>query len=73
MANEYYVVYDGSQERWEVQIPESERMSGSFTLRTFETKPPAMEYGKRVAKNQNARLVENARAGYTMEHYDYTS
>jgi hypothetical protein len=68
MANEYYVVHDG--DRWEVQIPESERAGGSFTLKTFETKPPAMEFGKRVAKNHKARLVENARAGYTMEHYD---
>lgn len=72
MAEEYYVVYDGSQERWEVQIPESERPNGEFVLRTFETKKPAMKFGKRVARNQSARLVENAKAGYTMDHYDYS-
>jgi hypothetical protein len=73
MADEYYVVYDKTAGRWEVQIPESERRSGSFVLRTFDTKAPAMDYAKKVARNQSARLVENARAGYTMEHYDYTN
>jgi len=72
MANEYYVVWSNNRERWEVQIPESERPNDSFVLKTFETKAPALRYGKRVARNQSARLVENAKKGYTMEHYDYS-
>jgi hypothetical protein len=70
MASEYYVVHDG--DRWELLIPEDEYDGeGDFVLETFERKRPAMKRGRELAKNQNATLVENARAGYTMAHHSY--
>jgi len=73
MASEYYVVYDKSQGRWELQIPEDIAAGpGARVLETFGTKKAAMRRGKELARNQNARLVENAKAGYTMDHYDYS-
>lgn len=73
MASEYYVVYDGSKGRWEIQIPEDVYAgSGARVVETFGTKAAAMRRGKELARNQNARLVENAKAGYTMDHYDYS-
>jgi len=74
MAEEYYVVYDGSNKRWEIQIPEDVYSGrGSYVVQTFETKEPAMSRARELAKNQSARLVENAKKGYTMQHYDYTT
>jgi len=74
MAEEYYVVYDGSKGRWEIQIPEDVYSGrGSYVVQTFETKEPAMSRARELAKNQSARLVENAKKGYTMQQYDYTT
>lgn len=72
MASEYYVVYDHGKERWEIQIPEDVYDGrGAFVVETFRTKAEAMDRARELAKNQGARLVENAKAGYTMEHYEY--
>jgi len=74
MADTYYVVYSKDKMRWELQIPDSEYSGrGSYVVETFSTKRPAMQRGKELARNQNARLVENAKKGYTMAHYDYST
>lgn len=74
MASEYYVVWSGSNSRWEIQIPENVYSGrGAYVVETFETKKPAMSRARELAKNQSARLVENAKKGYTMQQYDYTT
>lgn len=71
MADSYYVVYE--QGAWKLMIPESARRGGNYVLKRFDTKAAAMDRARQVARNQSARLVENAKAGYTMSHYDYSA
>jgi hypothetical protein len=67
----YYVVFEG--DRWKVQISEPYSSgSGNTVLRTFGRKRPVVKYGKKVARNQNRRLVVNYNDGRTgQQRYDY--
>jgi hypothetical protein len=69
----YYVVFEDGM--WKVQISEPYSSgSGNTVLRTFKRKQPAVKYGKKVARNQNRRLVVNYKDGRTgQQRYDYRS
>jgi len=64
MGRRYYVVYEGDQ--WKVMLEEGR------TLRTFDTKRPAVEHAKGLGKRNNRAVMVNYKDGRTgQQYYDY--
>jgi len=68
----YYVVFEDGE--WKAVVSDGYTDStGKTVLRTFDTKPPAVEYAKGVAKNNNEALMVNFKSGETgQQYYDYS-
>lgn len=64
MGRRYYVVFEDG--KWKVMLEEGR------TLRTFDTKMPAVEHAKGLGKRNNRAVMVNYQDGRTgQQYYDY--
>jgi hypothetical protein len=64
MGRRYYVVYENGQ--WKVMLERGP------TLKTFNTKQPAVEHAKGLGKRNNRAVMVNYQDGRTgQDYFDY--